>query len=32
VGAVSCLMLKENRRPAEPATSDVQAEETAPAA
>ena len=32
VGAVSCLMLKEHRRPAEPAASDVQAEATAPAA
>jgi EmrB/QacA subfamily drug resistance transporter len=32
VGAVSCLMLKEDRRPAEPAAANVQAEETAPAA
>ena len=32
VGAVSCLLLKEDRRPAEPAAPGVQAEETATAA
>ena len=32
VGAVSCLMLKEDRRQAEPAAPDVQAQATAPAA